>query len=193
MKIKKEIRILGIDDCPFTKTASKAIIIGVIMRGGKSFDGMIKSEIEIDGLDATDKIIDIIKKSKYLKELKIIMFKGITIGGFNIIDIEKIHKSIGLPIIVVNRKKPNFEKIYNALKNFKDGKKRWNLIKKAGKIREIKIKTNKNIYVQLKGLSENDAKKIILLTCTSSLIPEPLRIAHMIASAIIKGECGGRA
>uniref|UniRef100_A0A7C5UW84 DUF99 family protein n=1 Tax=candidate division CPR3 bacterium TaxID=2268181 RepID=A0A7C5UW84_UNCC3 len=193
MRIKKEIRILGIDDGPFTKTSSKAIIIGVIMRGGLEFDGMIKTEIEVDGLDATDKLIETIKRSKYKNELKAIMFKGVTIAGFNIVDIGALSSALSLPVIVVSRKKPNFIRIRNALKNFDDGAERWKIIKKAGRINKLKMKNNKTIYFQFKGIDREDAKKIILLTCTRSLIPEPLRLAHMIASAVIKGETGGRA
>jgi len=192
MRIKKEARILGIDDAPFTKSSKNVVVVGIIMRGGDYFDGMIKTEIEVDGLDATEKIIDAIKKSKYFNELKVVMFKGVTIGGFNVIDIENLSNELDLPVVVVSRKKPDMKKIYDALKNFPDGKKRWEIIKKAGKISKLNIKSNKNIYFQFKGLNENDAKKIILLTCTRSLIPEPLRLAHMIASAFVKGESGGR-
>jgi len=57
----------------------------------------------------------------------------------------------------------------------------------------MKIEKNKNIYYQFKGLSKEEVEKIIKLSCTRSLIPEPLRVAHLIASALIKGESGGRA
>ncbi|MBU5688150.1 MAG: DUF99 family protein [Candidatus Aenigmarchaeota archaeon] len=192
MHIKKEIRVLGIDDGPFTKNSIKTIVVGIIMRGAQDFDGMVTTEITVDGLDATEKIIEMINKSKYKNELKVIVFKGVTIGGFNVIDIDTIHKSTGLPVIIISRKKPNFEKIFNALKNFNDGQYRWKLIKKAGKVNKLKIKNNKILYFQFKGVKKEDAEKIILLICKSSLIPEPLRLAHMIASAIVKGESGGR-
>ncbi len=192
MHIKNEIRVLGLDDGPFVKNQKTTIVVGIIMRGGNEFDGMIKTEISVDGLDATDKLIEIIKNSKYMNELKVIMFKGVTIGGFNIIDIERLSNNLSIPVIVVSRKKPNFSKIFDALKNFEDGENRWKIIKKAGKVNKLKTKNNKTIYFQFKGLNKEDAKKIILLTCRRSLIPEPLRLAHMIASAMIKGQSGGR-
>jgi endonuclease V-like protein UPF0215 family len=34
------------------------------------------------------------------------------------------------------------------------------------------------------GISETDARKIVELTATRSIIPEPLRVAHLIASGI---------
>ena len=192
MRIKKEIRVLGIDDGPFTKHSGKAIVVGILMRGGSLFEGMLKTEIEVDGMDATYKLMEMIKNSKYKDELKVVMFKGITIAGFNVIDIEQLSEALSLPVIVVSRKRPNFRKIFAALRKFPDGKERWQTIKRAGRVNKLKIK-GKYIYFQFKGIDKEDAKKIILLTCTRSLIPEPLRLAHMIASAIVKGETGGRA
>ncbi|MFH8080729.1 MAG: DUF99 family protein [Candidatus Aenigmatarchaeota archaeon] len=193
MKIKNEIRVLGIDDGPFHKQKNEAIVVGIVMRGGKDFDGMIVTSVKVDGLDATEKIANAIKGCKYFKELKVVMFKGLTIAGFNVIDIDELHDVLKLPVIVVSRKKPNFKKIYSAIKNLSDWKIRWKIIKKAGKVYAFEIKNNKNIYFQFKGVEKEVAEEIISLTCTKSLIPEPLRLAHMIASAIVKGECGGRA
>ncbi|MEM0473581.1 MAG: DUF99 family protein [Candidatus Aenigmatarchaeota archaeon] len=193
MRLKKESRVIGFDDGPFSKNQQKTLVVGIITRGGEWFDGMIKSEISVDGLDATEIISNVINKSKYKKELRVVMFKGLTIAGFNMIDVEDLSKKTGLPVIIVSRKKPDMEKIRKALENFKDGKYRWSIIKKAGRINKLKLKNNKNIYFQFYGLSKNDAEKIILLTCMRSLIPEPLRLAHMIASAFVRGECGGRA
>lgn len=193
MRIKKESRFIGFDDGPFSKKQQKTILVGIITRGGEWFDGMVKSEISVDGLDATLIVSNIINNSKYKKELRVIMFKGLTIGGFNVIDVEELNKNTNLPVIIVSRKKPNMKKIRKALEHFTDGEVRWRIIRKAGKINKLKLKNNKNIYFQFYGLSRHDAEKIILLTCMRSLIPEPLRLAHMIASAFVRGECGGRA
>jgi len=168
-------------------------VIGVVYRGGNFFDGVIKTEITGDELDATDKITEIVNKSRHKEELRVLMFKGVTIGGFNIIDIKKLHEKTNLPVIVVTRKKPDFEKIKKALRNFDDFEKRWKFIRNAGKIYKIEIEKNKSLHYQFIGLQRNEAEKIINLSCTRSLIPEPLRVAHLIASAMVKGESKGRA
>jgi hypothetical protein len=193
-RIKKEIRIVGFDDAPFIPmTKGKVPVIGTVFRGGDYMDGVFKTEVAIDGMDATRTLIKLLNKSKHKQQLRIVMFKGITLGGFNMMDISNLYKETKLPVIVVNRKKPNLEKIRIALKNFNDFEKRWKCVENAGKIHNMKIEKNKNTYFQFKGLTKQEAEKIIKLSCTRSLIPEPLRIAHLIASAIIKGESGGRA
>ena len=58
---------------------------------------------------------------------------------------------------------------------------------------KVEIEKNKSLYYQFIGLQRSEAEEIIRLSCTRSLIPEPLRVAHMIASAMVKGESKGRA
>ena len=192
--IKREIRIVGFDDGPFIpRTKGKVPVIGVVFRGGDFLDGVFKTEVAIDGIDATDSLIKIINRSKHKEQLRVIMLNGITIGGFNMINISEVYKKTNLPVIAINRKKPDLKKIRTALQNFDDFEDRWKCIEDAGEIQKMKIEKDKNIYFQSKGLKQNEVERIIKLSCTRSLIPEPLRVAHLIASALIKGESGGRA
>ena len=81
--MKKEIRILGIDDAPFSFGQEKVTVIGVVMRGNSYIEGVLKAEIEVDGIDATPTIINLINRTRYRKQLKVIMLDGIALGGFN--------------------------------------------------------------------------------------------------------------
>ena len=192
--IKREIRILGFDDAPFIPRSKDNVpVIGVVFRGGDFLDGILKIEVTIDGMNATKILAELINKSKHKKQLRIIMLDGITLGGFNTINISELYEKTGLPVVAINRKKPDLEKIKTALKNFDDFDERWECVKDAGRFYKTKIEKNKNIYFQFKGLKRMEAERIIKLSCTRSLIPEPLRVAHLIASALVKGEGGGRA
>ena len=191
---KPEIRILGFDDSPFKRTDKKVAIIGVVYRGGSFLDVVLKSEVAVDGLDATEKLAKLINKSRHKPQLKVLMFDGITLGGFNIIDIKKLHKQTELPVIIINRKHPDLDSVREALENnFDDFKKRWNMILNAGKIKVCNLKNGKKVYYQAVGMKDEEAEEIIQLSSTHSDIPEPLRVAHLIATALIKGESSGRA
>jgi len=192
--VKKEIRIIGFDDGPFIpRKKAKVPVIGVIYRGGNYLDGILKTEIEVDGLDATQKLIKAINSSRHKKQLRIIMLDGITIGGFNIVDISKLYEKTNLPVIVIIRKKPDLKEIEDALKRLDNLKKRIKCIKNAGEIKCFRIEKNKKIYYQSIGLKTQDVKKILKISCIHGLIPEPIRVAHLIAGAIVKGESKGRA
>jgi len=193
-KIKEEIRILGIDDCPFDKKKDKRVlVVGVIFRGGKFLDGVLSTKVKVDGLDATDKLIKMVNSSHHKPQLKVIMLDGITLGGFNLIDIKLVHKKTGLPVIVINRKKPNLEKVKKALSFFEDFEKRWKIVKIAGKIKRFISKKGKVLYYQAIGIEDEKAMEIINLSIERSDIPEPLRVAHLIATGIKLGESRGHA
>lgn len=190
--IKKEIRIIAWDDGPFEfKSKGKDILVGVIFRGGQFLDGLLKTEIEIDGLDATEKIIEKILKTRH-KDLRIIMLDGITFAGFNIVDIREIYERTGMSVIVVNRKEPNLKEFTAVLKRMEDYELRLKCVENAGPIYWTDVK-NKRISFQCYGIEKEDAGKIIKGTSTMSLIPEPLRVAHLIATGFVLGESVGHA
>jgi len=194
-KIKKEIRVIGIDDSPFKKSDKECMIIGTIYRGGNYIDGLVSSKVKIDGNDATKIIIGLVKKTRHYGQLSCIMLDGIALGGFNVVDINELGKETGIPVVVIMRKLPDLKKIDRALKSFMkkgEAEKRMKIIRKAGNIYSTRIK-DRRVYFQLSGIAPSKAGEIIRVTTTHSLIPEPLRVAHLIASGIIKGESKGRA
>lgn len=186
--MKEEIRILGIDDSPFEKFRKGSnLVIGILFRGGHFMDGVMTAKIKVDGNDSTDKLIKMIKNSKFKQQIRCIALNGIAMAGFNVVDIHKLNKKTRIPVIVVIRDYPDFKKIFDALKKIKKENK-IKLIKKAGDV----IKAGK-IYVQLAGLNSDEARQILKISCTHSYIPEPLRAAHLIAAGIAMGESKGRA
>lgn len=190
--MKSEIRILGIDDAPFTFSDSTTDLIGVIMRGNHYIEGILHDTIHIDGNDATAVCEQMIIKTRHYRQLKAILLDGATLGGFNVINTESILKKTQIPIITVTRKQPDFEKIRLALKtHFSDWKDRLSLLEK-GTLHKLETKHNP-IFVKCTGVSLDKAKEIITLATIRGVIPEPLRVAHLIASGISRGESYGKA
>ncbi len=191
---KSEIRILGFDDGSFDSRKGKVPVIGVIFRGGKWLDGVLRTDVEVDGNDATEKLIKSINSSRHKQQLKMIMLDGITMGGFNIVDAIKLNEETNLPVIVINRIHPDLKKVKAALeKNFEDWEKRWRMIENAGQIKKCSLRSGINIFYQSLGIPDSDAEDAIRLSTTHSQIPEVLRVAHLIGTAIVKGESSGRA
>lgn len=173
--MKREIRILGLDDGPYSKKDKEAHVVGVIYRGGLFPDGFLGFKVEIDGKDATEKLIKVINKSKHKEQLQYIVLKGITIAGFNYVDIQEVYNKTSIPILVVMREKPNMKKFTAAFKKVNPSG--LEAIENAGKIEKIK-----GLYIQKVGVSTKEVKEILDMTCIHSNIPEPLRVAQIIAS-----------
>ena len=184
--VKPEIRVLGVDDGAFTPHAKAWVpVVGVVFRGGYWLDGVMSTKITLDGFDATGKISSMITNSPHYEQLRVIMLNGLTFAGFNVVDIKVLHAETKLPVISVARKKPNLPEIREALTNLPESAKRWRTLLNAGELTEVATRNGKGkIYVHFAGVTEEDALKVLQLTSTRSNIPEPLRVAHLIASGI---------
>ncbi|MBI3190807.1 DUF99 family protein [archaeon] len=179
MSFKKEVRIIAWDDCAFSFNAKSVRIVGAVFRGGEFLDGVLSAKIKKDGTDITEKIINSIKKSRHHDQLSIIMLNGITFAGFNIADIKKLSKATRMPVIAVMRNKPDMKKFMSAMRRVDNYSKRTKLVKSAGR-----IYTHKNIFFQKSGITTEECDEILKKTCVRSKIPEPIRVAHLIASGL---------
>ncbi len=189
MHIKPQIRVLAIDDSALIN--EQVTIIGTFFRGGEQLDGILRCEITKDGMDATDVIIEMVGNSKYYSQIRVIMLDGVTYAGFNPVDIESLYEKTNIPVIVFMRACPDFEKIRLALENLPEAEERWEIIQRAGRI--YKIAQEKPVFIQVCGIDRESATDVVRLTSTHANIPEPLRVAHLIATGVVLGESTGKA
>lgn len=183
--------LLGIDDGAFPAFAKikkkpfKTLLIGVLLTN--MILRWVGSElITVDGIEATDAIVKLIKKSP--AQPSIVFLSGISFAGFNIADPFEINKELNLPIIIVVDRKPSMIDIKNALmKHFSDWEYRWRIIEKTQPLIEVKVtEKSKPIYAYSIGLSNHLTIEVIKHSILGGKIPEPLRLANIIATTITK-------
>lgn len=184
--VKPEIRVLGVDDGVFVPHSDDMVdVVGVVYRGGYWLDGFMHTTVQVDGTEATEKLAAMITQSPHHAQLRVIMINGVTLAGFNVVDIEQLYRKVQLPVIAVTRDKPNFDDIRNALRKLPDTEKRWKAIQSAGKLIEVRTRDGEEpIFAHVAGISKQDAKRVLKNTSTRSNIPEALRVAHIIASGL---------
>lgn len=68
------------------------------------------------------------------------------------------------------------------------GKRKWRLIEMAGPMESVG-----GVFVQRAGLSLELAGQVMCRFSSYGNIPEPLRVAHLIAGGVAAGESKGRA
>jgi len=172
-------RFVGFDD-GFGR--GEAYIVGCVT-AGSYVEGFMVDRIEVDGMDVTEKIVGLVSNSKFRVQLKCIFLYGITFAGFNVADIEAIHRETGIPVVVVMRRKPRFGDIERAVRNLENWRERLDAIRRAGDVCRVE-----GLYVQFKGCSEGDVRDFLRASRLKGKVPEALRIAHLVASAIVYGE-----
>jgi len=186
--MKNGIRILGVDDGPFSKTGSRRVlVVGAVYRGNL-FDGLLSTKIVRDGYNSTFKLEKMILESKFLKQLHAVMLDGIALGGFNIVDIKRLNYTIDIPVIVVSRKKPDLGSVHKALERLPRTRYRQETVKRAGRVYRAG-----RVWCQVAGADSSWACEIVQKSATRSHVPEPLRAAHLIAGGLVTGQSGRRA
>jgi endonuclease V-like protein UPF0215 family len=88
---------------------------------------------------------------------------------------------------------PDFSAIEEAIKKLEHADHYRKCIRIAGKPRRVEVRPKKFIHIQCCGISFSDAAEIVRLSSTHSMIPEPLRVAHLIATGVALGESRGGA
>lgn len=190
--MKPEVRVLGVDDGPFTWEDARADVVGVLMRAGAYVEAVLRSSVRVDGDDATQVVAGMVARSRYAEAVQVLMLDGVTLGGFNVVDLDALHGALEVPILTVTRDPPDKPAIEAALrKHFDDAERRIALLQRHALER---VETAHNpVWVKRLGMSAEEARDLVRATTVRGALPEPLRLAHLIAAAFRNGESRGRA
>jgi len=117
------------------------------------------------------------------------MLSGISFAGFNLVDIKLLARRVGKPVIAVIRERPDNKAVRDALrKHFVDWRQRWRAVKNAGRIHSCRpLADEPRLYFEVRGCSPASARKIILSSSTISRLPEPVRVAGLLAKGLRGG------
>jgi len=180
-------RAVGFDDGPSTirgvgkLRGSQAVLLGVWFRGLR-IDDIRVGVLTVDGLDVTDTMLRLLRH----RQPDIIFLSGASFAGFNIIDSKGLHSALGIPAIVVSRDKPDNTSVRRALKkHFADWRIRWGLVSELGKIHAFApISEEEPLYFEAVGLSAEKARRVIRAYCVTTRVPEPIRVAGLLAKGL---------
>jgi uncharacterized protein len=182
--LKNGVRYIAIASGPIEK-GTNALIVGVIFRDNY-IEGVLSTKIKIDGTDSTERIIKMIKNSRFKDQIRILLFNGIALAGLNILDIRNLEKELGSKVVLLNKRKQNAAELIKALNEFSqlkksDVKERINFVKESKNLNSVKVD---NLFLQSK------LEKPYLRNFAKNAF-EALRIAHIFARGVATGESKG--
>ncbi|MFX1565287.1 MAG: DUF99 family protein [Promethearchaeota archaeon] len=191
-KIKREIRILGVDDARFIRGQDDwTRLVGVIFRGGDYLEGCVQIPIRVDGKDVTSQLTNMITASPHYGQLRLVMTRDTIFGGVNVLNLRELFEGTNLPVIAVSDSKPNMQQVKKALQQIDPSgwEERFSSLEASGPIREVVSRPGRGpVYMQWQGLPFDQAVEVIQNTATRSRIPEPIRVAHLFASSFVSEE-----
>lgn len=178
---KKGLRGLAIAES-FRETDLKSKLAGVVMRRDFVIDGFVFGNATIEGDDATDVIISMYEKLDR-DDISFILVSGLIISMYNIVDMTKLWKSTKMPIIGVT-----YEKSYgmeDAIRHHfpNSYESKIKQYQNLGTRTKISLHTKHDIYLRVEGCDMKEAKKLLDAFTLQGAIPEPLRVAQILAKA----------
>ncbi|GIK37683.1 MAG: UPF0215 protein [Chloroflexota bacterium] len=189
MVARRFSNLIGFDDAPFSQDYTGPVkVVGTVFTG-LHLTGVVIGEVEKDGADAAERLARLVAESRFAEHIQLVMLQGIALAGFNVVDVFDLHHRLELPVLVVSRKLPDLAAIQRALTTqVHEGEQKWALIERLG-LPEMAG----HVYMQRVGLTLEDAQAIIARFTLHGHLPEPLRVAHLIAGALVSGQSHGRA
>lgn len=178
---KKAIRCLGIAES-FKRAKRKSVLAGVVMRSDLIIDGISLTYITVGGMDATEGVIRLYKQL-HRSDINLIMLNGCIISWYNIVDLNQVYNELRVPLICVTYRES--KGIEEMLKRFSDADKRIEIYRKNGSRSLVKLKTGHKVHVRCYGLKEKEVRVVLNRFTLSGAIPEPLRVAKLIARSVL--------
>jgi len=181
--------VIGFDDAPFPRDHRGDVrIVGAVCARTR-LDGVVSGFVRRDGQNSTACMIELVQKSQFGAHVRAVLLQGIAVAGFNVVDIERLSRELGVPVLVLMRRPPRMGMVKDALFGRTPGAARkWALIERAGAAEQLG-----ELWGQRVGLDRAQALALIRATTLHGNLPEPLRVAHLIAGGVTLGTSRGRA
>ena len=181
---KPPSHVIGFDDAPFDRAHRGDVLVVGTVFSNLRLEGVLSTRVRRDGVNSTRRIAEVISASRFGTHLQAILLQGIAFAGFNVVDLPALHGALGVPVLAIARKRPDWDAIRRALLGrVPGGRRKWALIEALGPMEPLA-----GVYVQRVGIGPSDAARLIERLAVNSRLPEPLRTAHLIAGGITLGE-----
>jgi endonuclease V-like protein UPF0215 family len=181
---KKAIRALGVAES-FRKNDEYSTLAGVVMRSDLVIDGFSLGRLKVAGSDATDSILELFSDLGR-NDVNALMLSGSVLSLYNIVDVDKLHEKIKLPVVALSFKKSSSDLERNVKERFDpaDAREKIALLRKLGAPEALRIATGYTVYVRAAGLSGDAARRLLNRFTLQGSVPEPVRLASLLARAV---------
>lgn len=184
---KKGIRVCGIAES--FSGRERSTLAGVVMRKDMIIDGAAFARVTVGGSDATQAVLEIFRTLNR-EDIACLMVSGCVIAWFNIIDPDAIRDSTGLPLIAVTYEESE-GLAGDIAHHFPGDAERLAAYTRLGQRVPVALDTGYRLFIRAWGMEVEEAARICNAFTLEGRVPEPVRIARIIARAAMRLEGGG--
>ena len=182
---KPGIRALGVAES-FRQGQGRSVLAGVVMRSDFVIDGVTLGRTAVGGDDATSAIASLFGRLRR-NDVNLIIVSGAILSLYNIVDVDGLAKRTKLPVICLTYKET--AGIEDSIRrHFPRGAEAKLLAyRRLGKRRGVRRRTDQRVFSRSSGIEMGEAKKVLDAFTLHGSIPEPIRVAKLLARAVLSG------
>src|SRR5207248_1033769 len=130
----RTLRVIGFDDVPWRHRRKATVgVVGAVCAGTR-FEGMVYGTVRRDGWRATSALEALLLEGKLLPQIHLVLLDGIALGGFNVVDLRRLARTLQRPCVAVMRKLPDLPAMERAARRLSRPQARLALLRRAGPI-----------------------------------------------------------
>lgn len=185
---KPGLRVLGIAES-FVRSSRISILAGVVMRTDLRLDGLAYARATVGGDDATEAVLKLCKQLDRT-DVNALLLSGLAISWFNIIDLEEVSVRTQKPLICLTYEES--QGLENHIREyFPQPEEKLRRYAVSGERVPVWLKTGFEVYVRALGASAEDARILLNKFTRDGRVPEPVRVARMMARAGLRSGLSG--
>jgi len=181
---KKAIRALGIAES-FHAKAKVSTLVGIVMRTDLVVDGFGIGKLTVSGSDATKCIVSLVNKLRR-NDLNALILSGSVLSLYNIVDVDELYSNLSIPVVALTFSKSRANLLQIIEERFPSGiaNRKKKLLEKLGPPKKLRLGTGYDVFVRNSGISEIESKRLLDRFTLQGAIPEPIRVARLLAKAV---------
>ncbi len=180
---KSHPRVAAVDDGAFARGDRRAPVAAVIVALPDRLEAVRVGSVRVDGTDGTRRVLALLRALGSWEGVRAVLLDGAVVGGFNVLDLGAIARAVRVPVVAVTRRPPDFARIAAALRRWfpRTARRRLATLRRH---RLAPVPTGAEpILAAAVGCTAQDAAGLVRRTAVQGFWPEPLRLAHLIASS----------
>lgn len=179
-------RCLGIAES-FFRSSPSSVLAGVVMRGDMRVDGLATARATVGGDDATEAVLKIYKDLDRT-DVNVLLLSGAAVSWFNIIDLQEVFDKVQKPLFCLTYEESHGLERY-ILEYFPAPEEKLRRYRALGERECVLLKTGYEVYVRALGATAEDARVLLNKFTLEGRIPEPVRVARLVARAVLCEIC----
>ena len=135
--MKPITNVVGFDDAPFPHAHRGDVrVVGAVCCRTR-LDGVLSGKVRRDGANSTDVLIELVRGGKFKGHVRAVLLQGIALAGFNVVDVHRLHATLGVPVVVAVRRNPRLQMVKDALLDrTPGGARKWKLVQDPGPLNQ---------------------------------------------------------